>query len=124
MPKERLSRRYFKSLRKGLGVTSVYLSLYRKYQQHLLDQSDPLSQSWRSLLHKSFLKVIGDPAAIAASLLPQYTVNFRVVKFWSLYGEFTERLRLGSGFEKTRNRLYQWLASLSERSKNLPLESI
>lgn len=124
MPKERLSRNYFKRLRKGLGITSVYLSLYRKYQKHLKDQSEPLFQSWHSLLFKSFLKIISDPPAIVASLLPQYTANFRVVKFWSQYGEFIERLHLGSDLEKTRDHLYQWLDSISGRSERHPFESV
>jgi len=124
MPKERLSRNYFKRLRKGFGITSVYLSLYRKYQKHLMDQSEPLFQSWHSLLFKSFLKIISDPPAIVASLLPQYTVNFRVVKFWSQYGEFIERLHLGSDLEKTRNRLYRWLDSISGGSEGHPFESV
>lgn len=124
MPKERLSRHYFKRLRKGLGATSVYLSLYRRFQKRIVDQSKPIPQSWQSLLRKSFLNVISDPAAIAASLLPQHTANFRVVKFWSLYGEFVERVRLGSGLEKTRNNLYQWLASISVRSNSYPFESV
>ncbi|MEL7625398.1 MAG: glycosyltransferase [Anaerolineaceae bacterium] len=112
MPIDRLSRHYFKRFRKGLGTTSVYLSLYRSYQKQRINQSKPLSQSWQSLLHKSFLKMISDPAAIAANVFPQYTANFRVVKFWSHYGEFAERVRLSSGFEKTRNQLYRWLDSL------------
>lgn len=112
MPIDRLSPHYFKRFRKGLGTTSVYLSLYRSYQKQRINKSKPLSQSWRSLLHKSFLKMISDPAAIAANLFPQYTANFRVVKFWSHYGEFAERVRLSSGFEKTRNQLYRWLDSL------------
>lgn len=124
MVKERLNRTYFRRLREGLGATSVYLNLYRNFQKQMMDESKSDSFSWRSLLLKSFIKVLRDPAALAASFFPQFTANFRVAQFWSRYGEFTERLRLGTGLQKTRDHLYQWLASLSKYINKYHDESV
>lgn len=117
MPTERLSRNYFKRMRMGLGTTSVYLSLYRDYQRQVVEiQTGPIAKSWHSLLLKAFQKVLSDPFAILASLLPQYTSNHRVAKYWSNKGELLERIRLGSDHDKTRNSLYQWLSDINKQT--------
>ena len=54
-----------------------------------------------------------DPMAIAVSLFPRFTGNFRVAKYWLRLGELLERLRLGSKLHATQQKTSTWLAQLS-----------
>lgn len=109
MPAYRLTRQYFKKFRQGLGATSVYLNLYRKYQKEEMSVSFEHCNSWQSLIKQSFWRVLGDPLALVASFFPRYTANHRIAKFWSHQGEFLERFRIGSELQQTQRNLYEWL---------------
>lgn len=115
MPAHRLTRRYFIKLRRGLGATAVYLDLYRSYPKSRFGDIKSASNDWRSLLIRSFARVIRDPIALIASLLPNYEANFRVAKLWAEEGQFFERLACGSSLQETRNQLFAWLDSLPMR---------
>ncbi|HNY84073.1 MAG TPA: glycosyltransferase [Anaerolineaceae bacterium] len=113
MPPQRLTRDYFIRFRKGLGASSVYLQIYRDFVKRTSGPQKDDQLNWFKLLLRSLWQCLRDPMAIAVSLFPRFTGNFRVAKYWLRLGELLERLRLGSKLHATQQKTSTWLAQLS-----------
>lgn len=109
MPRQRLSREYFRNMRMGMGTSSVYLGIYRNILKAKINGQKPIPIDWKKALQNAFRQTIHDPLAIFASLLPNFTSNHRIASYWSSLGEYRERRKLGKEFETVQNGIYAWM---------------
>lgn len=112
MPNKRLSYKYFRDLRKGLGASSVYLNIYRIYSSNFECGKKKKQTNWFQLLNQGLVNVIKDPLALIASFHPKYASNYRVARYWSKLGEFEERLAINSKYSIIYKKLFKWLDEL------------